>query len=149
MPSCVFNGLDLQKGGSAETYVNYASRVANEAAWKSPLKIETALTLDGADLDVSLTLTAMPDTSFTGLNLTVVVVEHETENPWTDDPPTYSFVARDLSVETVNISGDVQQERTAAFTLDATWVTTNIYVVAFLQEAGQGEVLQSAMKAAN
>ncbi len=144
LPTCVFNGVGEVKGGNNETYAEYRSCFDDEMARKSPLSISLAPTLGEDSIGVDITIAATPDTTFENLDLTVVLVEHEVTNPWPMDPPTLSFVARTTSTESAHIT-DGALLTDVEFALNPDWDREKLYIVAFLQKQGIGEVFQAAM----
>jgi hypothetical protein len=147
LPANVFDGIDLILGGDQTTYGEYRSRFNSEAAIRTPASITLALEVNETTAAVEVTVLTSANMPPGSYDLLVVMVEHEAPLPaGKGGSLVFSFVARDVDRFVASLGPDAEFKQDFTFDLDTGWKQEDLYVVAFLQELGQGEVFQAAME---
>ncbi len=150
-PDLVTNGENTPTPGS------YAGLVAAvEAAHDvlSPLTVEVTHTLDGLDLEATVTVKAVAETHAEDLRLHVAVVdEYELVEPAPGDngETEFHWTLRKMVPDFNGTAFDIDEGDSLVFTLpttlDAAWLDTDLQVFAWVQVHGTREVLQAATTA--
>jgi len=145
-PTVVFDGLRYVQGARTpeEAEANYRIELNARKEVGSPLSIRLEGSVDSEGGDVTAVVKVEDRLPEGDLVLNMVVIEDHVEQwgPWTS---MYDFVTRDildtehLGVPSVGDSLSVERQ----FTVDEGWIPGNMDVIAFVQDIGTKEILQS------
>ncbi len=144
-PTAWFNGLNPEVGGShtQSMYNAYLDNYNNAIAVMSDFTMDLSATHDGLDYDVTIELDEVG--TYTGENLVVhlAITESHIEYAWQGQTE-LNFVSRAMYPDqngTAYTGG--QSTINLSFTASANWDLSNCELVAFVQDIGTKQILQS------
>jgi thiol-disulfide isomerase/thioredoxin len=142
-PTCFFGGLHKTLGAPINVYEVYRDSFSVESARRSPVSLGLSVSASGV---ATVTVKALGSVPSSLVLQTVVVldsIEYRTlyKNFW-------RFVAVDLvpdqNGDTLRLAEGDSLTRTKGFSIQSNWNLSRLYVVAFLQNPANREILQSA-----
>jgi hypothetical protein len=151
MPVVVFGGEQYVSGAATPESAYSAYKASYDAlkTQKSDVGVTVTPTLSGTTVSVNIDLETMAEMSPASLQLKTILAEHEVPRPVESLPIAHelqSYVARAVFTESVSLAGgEAPQEKTAQFTLDASWDTSKLHVIVILQNVNDGITVQAAI----
>lgn len=148
LPTVQINGLTRFVGAQTPeiAYENYKGSYDIEHTFKSPIELTLTPEIVGNSLNTNISIAFVPDTMLAQMEITLVVVENEADNSSPYGPEVWPYLARATKTKMADITGGSNPFVCAeTIALDDDWNRDHLYIVAFVQEPGYGEVLQASM----
>jgi PKD repeat protein len=148
------DGTVSHVGGSASTslYATYLPLYNQQHAVPSPLVIDIQGSNVGNLYTITLTITKLAAVTGTNLKAHLVLTESDIPYSWlgqTEVNDTERLMVPDASGTSISFSSGNTVTLTLSFTKDATWVTNNCELIAFVQDVSTKEIYNGTKKMLN
>jgi PKD repeat protein len=153
-PTAFFDGTLSHVGGSTNTslYTTYLPLYQQRYAVLSPLTIDITGTNTGNVYNITLTITKVGTITATDLRAHLVLTESDIPYSWQGQTVinnTERLMVPNQSGTTISFSSGNQVVLNLSFTKNASWVTNNCELIAFVQDNSTKECLNGAKKMLN
>ncbi|MCK4678754.1 MAG: T9SS type A sorting domain-containing protein [Bacteroidales bacterium] len=149
-PTAHFDGVLEVVGGSASQsmYTTYLPKYNQRKVIPSSFTIDLSFEPNGLTVDATIIIEKVASTTSTNMVLHLAVNESDIEYSWLNQTHMH-FVERimvpDQYGTALDFSGGNIIEINESFNMDASWVTENCELIAFIQDLDTKEILQGTM----
>ncbi len=148
-PTAYFDGTANFVGGSSSTsmYPNYLPLYTQQYAVLSPLTIAISGTNTGNNYNITLTINKLASIAGTDLRAHLVLTESNIAYSWqgqSEIDDTERLMVPDANGTQINFNSGNTVTLNLSFTKDASWVTSNCQLIAFVQDHGTKTIYNGA-----